>query len=106
MNYKYSTPYNIYFGTIGKTLGVKYRYTKNFKNEEQALNHAKNAVKSFYYKNEGKFGLPSYIQILKESEITEVPIERLYEEHIEDMTRYWVIPSEWDSIPNRKLKWQ
>lgn len=103
MNYNKS--YNIYFGTIGKTLGVKYRFTKNFRSEEQAKQFAKNAVSSFYYKNEGKFGLPSYIQIAKESELTEISIEKLYEEHIEDMTRYYVIPSDLDSIPIRKLKY-
>lgn len=101
----YNTSYNIYFGTIGKTLGIKYRFTKNFRSEEQAKQYAKNAVISFYYKNEGKFGLPSYIQIAKESELIGVPIEKLYEEHIEDMTRYYAIPTDLDTIPIRKLKY-
>ena len=36
--------YNIYYGTIGKTLGVKYRSTKNFKNEKEALKFTKKLV--------------------------------------------------------------
>lgn len=96
--------YNIYFGTIGKTLGCKYRFTKSCKNEQEALSIAKNAAASFYYKNEGKYGIPTYNQIQKESEITGVDIEKLYNEHIYDMTRYFVIPTEEDTIPNKKLK--
>ena len=43
--------YNIYYGTIGKTLGVKYRFTRNCnRGEQEALRIAKNAVTSFYYK--------------------------------------------------------
>ena len=59
--------YNIYYGTIGKTLGVKYRFTRNCRNEQEAIKLAKNAVTTFYYKNEGKYGLPSFDQINKES---------------------------------------
>lgn len=99
------TPYNIYYGTIGKTLGVKYRFTKNCRTEQDAIRIAKNAATSFFYKNEGKYGLPSFVTINKESEITGVPIEKLYEEHIEDMTRYYAIPTNEDSIPNKKLRW-
>ena len=62
--------YNIYYGTIGKTLGVKYRSTKNFKNEKEALKFTKKLVDSFYFVNEGKFGLPSFKEISKESKIT------------------------------------
>ena len=49
--------FNIYFGTIGKTLGVRYRYTKWCKNEQDAGKVAENAATSFYYKNEGKYGM-------------------------------------------------
>lgn len=97
--------YNIYYGTIGKTLGIRYRFTKNFKNDKEANKFAKNAVTSFYYKNEGKFGLPSYNDILKESKITGVDIEKLYNEHIEDMCRYYAVPTELDTMPNKKLRW-
>ena len=97
--------FNIYYGTIGKTLGEKYRFTKNCKNEQEALKIAKNAASSFYYKNEGKYGLPSFMDITKESELTGVSIEKLYEEHIEDMTRYHIIPTELDTIPSKKLRW-
>ena len=96
--------YNIYFGTIGKTLGCKYRFTKWCKNEEEANKIAENSASSFYYKNEGKYGIPKYNQIAKESEITGIDIEDLYKDHIVDMMRFYVIPTEIDSIPNKKLK--
>ena len=97
--------YNIYYGTIGKTLGVKYRFTRNCKNEQEAIKLAKNAVTTFYYKNEGKYGLPSFDQINKESKITGLSIESLYDDHIEDMCRWYAIPTELDTIPSNKLRW-
>lgn len=97
--------YNIYFGTIGKKLGVNYRFSKYCKDDREANNLAKTAVSSFYYKNEGKFGLPDYNQIVKESEITGINIEELYKDHINDMCRWYAIPTDLDSIPNRKLKY-
>ena len=97
--------FNIYYGTIGKTLGEKYRFTRNCKNEQDALKIAKSAAASFYYKNEGKYGLPSFVDITKESEITGIDIEALYDEHIADMTRYHVIPTELDTVPSNKLRW-
>lgn len=105
-NYKshYLTQYNIYYGTIGKTLGCKYRCTILSKNEQEANKIARNYTESFYYKNEGKYGIPSYSQIASESEITGLDIEELYKSHIDDMMRYYVIPTNMDSIPNKKLK--
>ena len=97
--------FNIYYGTIGKTLGVKYRFTRNCNREEDALRIAKNAASALFYKNEGKYGLPTFNQISKESNLTGISIEKLYEEHIEDMTRYHVIPTELDTIPSKKLRW-
>ena len=97
--------YNIYYGTIGKTLGVKYRFTRNCRNEQEAIKLAKNAVTTFYYKNEGKYGLPSFDQINKESKITGLSIESLYDDHIEDMCRWYAIPTELDTIPSNKLRW-
>jgi hypothetical protein len=97
--------YNIYYGTIGKTLGVKYRFTRNCRNEQDAIKLAKNAVTTFYYKNEGKYGLPSFDQINKESKITGLSIESLYDDHIEDMCRWYAIPTEEDTIPSDKLRW-
>lgn len=96
--------YNIYFGTIGKTLGVKYRFTKNC-NEQEALKIAKDGVTSLYYQNEGKYGIPSFNIINEESKITGIPIEDLYNEHIEDICRWYVIPTELDTIPTNKLHW-
>ena len=66
---------------------------------------AKNAASSFYYKNEGKFGLPSFSDINKESEITGISLEKLYEEHIEDMCRWYAIPTELDTVPSKKIHW-
>lgn len=97
--------YNIYFGTIGKTLSVKYRFTKECKSDLEAKKIAKDAASTFYYKNEGKFGIPSFNDILKESEITEIPVEKLYEEHIYDMMRFFAVPTEIDTISTKKLKY-
>lgn len=97
--------YNIYYGTIGKTLGEKYRFTAYCKNEQEALKLAKDSVTSFYYKNEGKYGLPSFVDISKEHELTGISIEDLYNSHIEDMCRYHVIPTELDTISSKKLRW-
>lgn len=97
--------YNIYYGTIGKTLRVKYRYTKEFKSESDALKEAKDSMVSLFYKNEGKFGIPSFNQISKESDITGLGLEQLYEDHINDLGRYYAIPTELDTIPTNKLKW-
>jgi hypothetical protein len=98
------TQYNIYFGTIGKTLGCKYQFTRNCKNEQEAADIAKNGATSMYYKYEGKFGIPSFSQINRESQITGIDIEKLYQEHINDICRYYAIPTQVDSISNRKLK--
>lgn len=98
------TQYNIYFGTIGKTLGCKYRFTKWCKNDQEAKKIAENSATSFYYKNEGKYGIPSFDVISKESRITGIDIEELYKEHIKDMMRYYVIPTDIDTISTRKLK--
>lgn len=97
--------YNIYYGTIGKKLGIKYRFTKNCVNEEEAKKLAYNSVSSFFYKNEGKFGIPTYNQISEESEITGVDIEVLYKEHIDDMCRWYVIPTNEDTILLKDLKY-
>jgi len=99
------TAYNIYYGTIGKTLGVRYRFTKEFKNENIAKSFAKNAAFKFFNKNEGKYGVPTFNDISKESEITGLSIEKLYDDHMQDMMRWYVIPTEYDTISNENLKW-
>ena len=99
------TSYNIYYGTIGNKLGVQYRFTKVCKSEQDAMNLAYNAVSSFFYKNEGKYGVPTYDLISKESEITGVDIEKLYQEHIKDFCRWYVIPTEIDTISSKNLKY-
>lgn len=97
--------YNIYFGTIGKTLGVGYKFTRNCKNDEEANSIAYKSACSLYYKNEGNYGLPSFSDILKEAEITGVDMETLYSDHINDMMRWYAIPTDDDSVPVRKLKY-
>lgn len=99
------TEYNIYFGTIGKTLNVRYRYTKKFKTESEALREAKQMASSFYYKNEGTYNIPSYISLVKESKALDVPLETLYADHMWDLLRYYAIPTELDTIPTKKLKY-
>ena len=98
--------FNIYFGTIGKSLGVKYRFTKNCnRGMQEALRIAKSAATSFYYKNEGKRGIPSFKTISEESKITGVSLEELYKEHIEDFMRYHAIPTELDTVSSSDLVW-
>lgn len=99
------TLYNIYYGTIGNKLGEKYRITKKFRNDEAALAFARECATSFYYKNEGKCGIPSFKTISEESKITGVSLEKLYKEHIEDFMRYHVIPTELDSVSSSDLVW-
>ena len=96
--------YNVYFGTIGKVLGCKYRFTKWFKTEQEAKEFTENSAASFYYKYEGKYGIPNYIQIEKESKITGIDVETLYKDHIRDTMRFYCIPTDLDTIPNKKLK--
>lgn len=98
----YKKDFNIYYGTVAN---VKYQYTKKFKSYEDAVNVAKNNATSYYYKYEGKHGLPSFSIISKESEITGLSIESLYEDHINDMMRWYAIPTEEDTIPRKSLKW-
>lgn len=95
--------YNIYFGTIGNVLGVKYRLTKWFKSEKDALAFAKTSASSFFFKNEGKYGLPSYSQISNEAKITGIDMEQLYQEHIDDMMRWYAIPTEVDTVSKLKF---
>lgn len=98
------TNYNIYFGTVGKTLGCKYRFTKKFENAIEAKKFAENSARSLYYKYEGKYGIPTYSKIIKESEITGIDIEKLYLDHFKDMCRWYAIPTKLDTISNNKLK--
>ena len=95
--------YNIYFGTIGTKLGCKYRFTKKCRDEKEALKIAENGATSLYYKFEGKHGIPSYNIIAEEAMLTGIDIEKLYNEHIKDMTRFYVIPTELDTISNSDL---
>lgn len=98
------TLYNIYYGTIGKTLGCKYHFSKYCKDEQSAIKLAQDSASSLYYKYEGKYGIPSFNTVLKESEITGIDIEDLYKEHINDMMRWYAIPFEDDTISSKDIK--
>lgn len=97
--------YNIYYGTTDGNLKLRYRFTKNFLNEHDAKKHAKEDAASLYYKNEGNFGLPAYSQILKESEITGINLMELYNEHIEDLMKWYVVPTDLDTISKKNLRY-
>ena len=96
--------YNLYYGTVDGPLKVKYRTTKMFDSDELALKAAYEEATSIYYKNEGKFGLPDYPQIQKESDITGVNILKLYGEHVKDLMRWYAIPTILDTVENKHLK--
>lgn len=97
------TNYNIYFGTIGNQFG--YRYTRGFKSDKEAKEYARKEAESFYYKNEGKYGLPTFSDISKEAKITGLSLETLYQDHINDMCRWYAIPTSLDTISIKKLKY-
>lgn len=97
------TAYNFYFGTRGGKLQCKYRYTTECKNDVDATKELKNVASSFYYRYEGTNHIPSFKQISVESELTGIPVEKLYEEHIKDsIISYWV-PTELDTVPTKDL---
>lgn len=97
------TEYNIYYGTIGK--GAKYHFTKKCKSDKDAKNLAEKCASSFYYKNEGKHGIPPFTQLMAENKITGINIEKLYKEHIHDMMRWYAIPTELDTICKKDIKY-
>ena len=101
---QYKKYYNIYYGTIGNSLKCEYKFTKLFNNDKEASDMAKSLAESLYYKNEGKKGIPSFSQLMTESELTGISLETLYKEHMYDMIRFFAIPTDMDSIPSKKLK--
>ena len=100
------TNYNIYFGTIGKTLGVKYRYTTNCDSDSEAKKIAYKGAELLYYGNEGKFGIPNFVTINNEAKLTGKSIEQLYQDHIYDMCRWYAIPTKVDSISKKNLRYK
>lgn len=97
----YGIQYNIYFGK----LNAKYRFTKTFKKEEEAIEFARKTAESWYYKNEGRHGIPSFDQITLENELTGVDMETLYKDHINDLMRWYAIPTEVDTILEDDIKY-
>ena len=95
--------YNIYYGTIGK--GAKYRFTKMLKSDKDANNFAEKCASSYYYKNEGRYGIPSFKQIISEVQLTGIDVEKLYKEHIYDTIRWYAIPTNLDTISSKYLKY-
>lgn len=94
--------YNIYYGTVGT---VTYRFTKFCKNDKSAKDLAKKSATSFYYKNEGKHGIPTFDQIIKENQITGINEEKLYNEHINDLMRWYAIPTDLDTVSSKNIKY-
>ena len=95
--------YNLYYGTVDGPLKLKYRVTKECSNDENAKNSAFEEARTMYYKNEGKYGLPGYVKIQQESDITGISIFKLYEEHIKDLMRWYAIPTTLDTIDNKNI---
>lgn len=99
--------FNIYFGTIGNSnTRCKYRYTAYFNTEEAAIEKAHKEAENLYYKLEGTHGLSSFNIINKESKITEKSLSQLYTDHINDMMRWYAIPTNLDIISNKNIKYQ
>lgn len=98
--------YNIYFGTIGKTLGIKYRFTTLCDNENEANKIAQKEAELLYYKNEGRYGIPTIFDIDSEAKLTGVSTETLVKEHIKDLCRWYAIPTKVDSVTKKQLKYK
>lgn len=96
--------YNLYYGTVAGPLSVKYRVTRSFNDDESAKNAAFEEATNTYYKNEGKYNLPSYKEIKEESDITGINILKLYQEHIKDLMRWFAVPTALDTVSNKELK--
>ena len=96
--------YNLYYGTADGPLKVQYRITRNLNNDAQAKQEALAGATSLYYKNEGKFGLPGYAEISKESEITGISIIKLYEEHVKDLMTFFAVPTDVDTVSKSDIK--
>jgi NAD(P)-dependent dehydrogenase (short-subunit alcohol dehydrogenase family) len=73
----------------------------NYVNDELRANSLKEEV-------EEKYNVKALVvkcDISNESDITGVSLEKLYDEHINDMCRWYAIPTELDTIPEKKLKY-
>lgn len=95
--------FNLYYGTVGGPLEIKYRGTRMFNDEKSAIASAFEEATNLYYKNEGKHGLPGYKVIQEESDITGINILKLYEEHVKDLMRWYAVPTVLDMIGNKHL---
>lgn len=99
------TEFNVYFGLADGELKCKYQYTKEFKNETEAIKDTKRNLLAFYYKYEGTHHIPSFIQISEEAEYLNRDVEKLITEHIHDLFRYFIIPTEVDIVSSKDLKY-
>ena len=97
------TEYNIYFGLADGELKCKYQYTKEFKNETEALKDTRRNLLAFYYKYEGTHHIPSFIKISEEAEYLHKDVEKLINEHINDLIRYFIVPTEVDTISSNDI---
>lgn len=97
------TEYNIYFGLADGELKCKYQYTKEFKNEIEALKDTKRNLLAFYYKYEGTHHIPSFVTISEEAEFLHKDVEKLINEHVNDLIRYFIVPTEVDTISSNDI---
>lgn len=97
--------YNLYYGTVSGPLEITYRITRSFSDDESAKNAAFEEATNLYYKNEGKYNLPSYVKIKEESDLTGVNILKLYKDHINDLMRWFAVPTVLDTVSNKELKY-
>lgn len=95
--------YNLYFGTFAGDLQIQYRYTVKCKTEDEVKKILAKDIANFYYRNEGTHHIPSYVDINRESTITRQSIEKLYNEHINDLIRSFYIPTELDTVSKKDL---
>lgn len=93
--------YNIYYGTRGT--GASYQFTSYFETEEEALKEAYKKACNYYYRNAGDFHIPDKNDIEEESKITGIGIKQLFNEHINDIMRWYAIPTKLDTISTANL---
>jgi hypothetical protein len=74
--------FNIYYGFTGVFNPVKYRYSDHYKTEKEAVDDAKTQVTKLFMENCGTNGIPSFLDIQKESKELKVPLKALLDDYI------------------------
>lgn len=96
--------FNIYYGFTGVFNPVKYRYSDHYKTEKEAFDDAKTQVTKLFMENCGTNGIPSFLDIQKESKELKVPLKALLDDYIWDRTRFYVIPTSLDTISSKGIR--